>query len=161
MRVLNSRKGIQRKPRVLIDTSFLLPAIGISTDREVMEAIKHFSKFEICYLEASLLELSWKILKIIDDNKMEYIKSGLKAIRETYTLVSPSPNAYIQAYLLYKKGHKDFIDNILYFTSIDLNIFLLTIDLELINFLKKNSYPLAHILTPDALDQLLRDAVSE
>jgi len=42
--------------KVLIDTSFLLPALGVEVEKEVTEAIKNFKKAEVFYLEESLLE---------------------------------------------------------------------------------------------------------
>lgn len=51
MKALNSRRGTSASTRVLVDTSFLLPAVGLDVEEEVYDAIKHFHKvavFEKC-----------------------------------------------------------------------------------------------------------------
>ncbi|MEM3545688.1 MAG: hypothetical protein QXU47_04220 [Candidatus Bathyarchaeia archaeon] len=48
---MNSRRGTSASTRVLVDTSFLLPAVGLDVEEEVYDAIKHFHKvavFEKC-----------------------------------------------------------------------------------------------------------------
>jgi len=54
---LSNKESISRnKPKIIVDTSFLLPAMGISTDEEIMKTTNHFYKFEVHYLEVSILE---------------------------------------------------------------------------------------------------------
>jgi len=44
---LNSREDTSRsKLKLLVDTIFLLPAMGIETDEEAMGAMKHFHMVE-------------------------------------------------------------------------------------------------------------------
>ena len=59
---MDSRKGISStsKPELLVDTTFLLPALGIDVEEEALEAISLFPRFKVYYLEASLLEAIWK-----------------------------------------------------------------------------------------------------
>jgi len=54
-----SRGGL----RVILDTSFLLPFLGIRTDEPVMEALPRLRGHELYYSELSVLEALWKIVK--------------------------------------------------------------------------------------------------
>ncbi|MCD6515458.1 MAG: PIN domain-containing protein [Candidatus Odinarchaeota archaeon] len=142
--------------RVLIDTSFLLPTLRIDTDKEVLEAIKYFKAIKVFYLEISLMEAMWSIIKKIPSEKMDLINDGILAIRETYNLISPPASAYISAWKMYKSVHKDFIDNLLYATSRELKLLLLTIDRALIDKLAKNKYPTDNIIEPAELAKILK-----
>ncbi len=74
---MSSRRGASRgRLRLLVDTSFLLPAMGIDTDREVVEAISHFYTAEIYYSEVSILEAMWKIVKVIPPGKIDRVREG-------------------------------------------------------------------------------------
>ncbi len=118
----NKEDTSRPKPRFLVDTSFLLPAMGVEAEGKVMNAIKHFRKTEVNYLEASILEAMWKIIKVVPVDKIERVREGIAAIMETYKQVVPHPEAYIDAYKLYHEGHRDYIDNLLYATSRKLNL---------------------------------------
>ena len=115
----------------MIDTSFLLPTLGIDTDSKVLEAISYFDAIQVFYLDVSILEAMWSIIKKVPFEKQDVINKGLFAIQETYRLISPPPNAYIQAWEMYQTIHKDFIDNLLYTTSRMLNLLFLTICIKL------------------------------
>ena len=41
---------------MLIDTTFLLPALGVEVEEEAMKVIPFFRKLEVYYLEAGLME---------------------------------------------------------------------------------------------------------
>ena len=149
---MNSREDTSRsKLKLLVDTTFLLPAMGIETNEEAMEAIKHFHMVEIYYLELSILEAMWRIVKVVPVDKLDRVKEGIAAIIETYKQITSPPDAYIDAYKLYHEGHRDYIDNLLYTTSQRLHIPLLTIDKEFINFLKKKGHPTHNIITPNKI----------
>jgi len=136
-----------------VDTTFILPALGINVEKEALETIKHFYGIHINYLEVSILEALWKIIKIIPKNKLERVQEGINAIKETYKQINPPPEAYIDAYKMYHDGHKDYIDNLIYSTSRRTETPLLTIDKDLINFLDKKNYPTNNILTPNKIKQ--------
>lgn len=151
---MRSRKAtLKGKPRTIVDTSFLLPAVGIETDPEVYDAIKLFHQYEVIYLEASILEIMWKVLKTVPPQEISRVIDGLKAIFETYTSISPPAEAYADAYQLYHEGHRDFIDNLIYATSRRVNVNLLTLDLKFVKFLREKGYPAENILTPADLTQ--------
>ena len=141
------------KLRLLVDTSFLLPAMGIETEKEVMEAIKYFRMAEIHYLEVSILEAMWNIIKVVPADKLDRVREGIESIMETYKQVNPHPQAYIDAYKLYHEGHRDYIDNLIYATSQKLHLPLLTADREFIDFLKEKGHSIRNIVTPDKIKQ--------
>lgn len=151
-----SNSSPRSRPRLLVDTSFLLPAIGIDTEKEVVEAIKYFPMAEIYYLEASILEAMWKIVKVVPADKIDRVGEGVEAIMNTYRLATPNSEAYLEAYRLYHEGHRDYIDNLLYATSRKLNLFLLTIDEEFIDFLKEKGHFTDNIITPIEMERLVK-----
>ncbi len=55
---MSSRRGISGtvKPKLLVDTTFLLPTLGIEVEEEAMKVIPFFRRFEVYYLEVGLLE---------------------------------------------------------------------------------------------------------
>lgn len=153
---MKDKKNTPRaKLRVLIDTSFLLPAMGIDVKEEIIDTIKYFRLVEVYYLEICILEAMWIVLKIVSPDDLDVIKEGIKAIRDTYKQLTPPPKAYIKAYEIYHKGHKDYIDNLVYSTSLEKNINLLTIDYEFINFLKNSGYSIDNIITPKDLKRIV------
>ena len=137
--------------KLIVDTSFLLPALGVEVEDEVTRVIPYFRFFKVYYLEVCILEAMWRILRLIPEGKLGRVEEGLKAIRETYTLIEPPPKAYIEAYKLYHKGYRDYINVLLYCTARELNIPLLTIDRPLIEFLKEIKYDVGLVLTPEKL----------
>ena len=151
--MLKGRKNtLKKRLRVLIDTTFLLPALGVEVEEEAEEAIPLFRKIGVYYLEVGVLEAIWKILKIVGLENFERIRIGLEAIRKTYNLAYPPAEAYVSAVEIYKRGHKDYIDALYYTTAKVLNLKFLTIDEEFIEFLKKKEYDIEDtVITPREL----------
>ena len=46
-----SRGNTSARPRILIDTTFLLPALGVEVEKEAMDVIRLFERAEVYYLE--------------------------------------------------------------------------------------------------------------
>jgi len=91
----------------------------------------------------------WKILRIVDRRKFDRVKLGLEAIRNTYRVVTPPPDAFIDAIRIYDLGHRDIIDNLHYTTAKTLNIPWLTIDYKFIEFLENKGFETRGVvLTP-------------
>jgi predicted nucleic acid-binding protein len=112
----------------------------------------------VYYLEAALLEAMWKVLRIVRREELGRVEVGIRAIRETYHLVEPPPEAYIEAVEIYDRGHRDYIDALHYTTAKNLQIPLLTLDRKLIQFLKANSYLVEGIvLAPKELMKTLNN----
>jgi len=144
------------KPKILIDTSFILPTLGFIVEREIIEAIKYFRFFKIYYSELSLLEASWKIVRLNLSGKIEIVLKGIRAIKETYSKVEIPYRAYALACKMWADGHRDMIDNLLYSTAYFLNMRFLTIDEELISFLRSTGYPVDNvIILPEELKTIV------
>jgi len=125
--------------------------MGIEVEQEVIEAIEHFREVKVCYIEASVLEALWKVLKVVPPERIGRVEEGIRAIANTYKLVNPPPEAYVKAYELYHHGHKDYIDDLLYATSRELDIPLLTIDRPFIRFLRERGFPVDNVMTSNEI----------
>ncbi|GBF09927.1 hypothetical protein apy_16520 [Aeropyrum pernix] len=146
-----------KRLKILVDTSFLLPALGVEIEGEAMKVIPLFRKLEVYYLEVALLEAVWRILKIVGRERLERVRIGIEAIRKTYHIAEPPPKAYIGAIEIYDKGHRDYIDALHYSVATALGIKFLTIDSKFIEFLGNNGYPIKNVIvTPKELGKMLR-----
>jgi len=151
-------KSSKPQPKILLDTSFVLPTLGISVAGVTPEAIKVLAEteIEIYYSRFSVLESLWvatRISNAIFDT--ERFQLGLRSIVEggRYTTVEEDSEIFKEAFRLYRLGHKDMIDNVLYASAVQLSLLLLTLDDELKRFVseKKLKYVL---LSPDQLPDL-------
>lgn len=145
-RVNVSRRGLSRRPRVLIDTTFLLPALGVEVEEEAMKAISLFRRLEVYYLEVGVLEAMWKILKVVSPEHLDVIRVGLDSMRNTYNRLDVPVEAYVEAYRIYYEGHRDYIDALHYSTAKISGIPWLTIDDEFIEFLRQRNYITAGVV---------------
>ena len=128
--------------RILLDTSFILPTLGIDVAKKVLDGLRKLAqtRVEIFYSRFSILESLWIAARFIrnftfDIKRFTY---GLKSIMQSgrYNCINEPPETFIKALELYELGHKDLIDNILYASSVHLNLKLLTLDTELKEFIK-------------------------
>ena len=125
----------KRKPNILIDTLlFLLPTLGIGVSKEIEEAIKIFRKFNVFYLEAGILEAMWITLRVVPNSKINRVKLGLEAIRNSYIQLEPPIQTYIDATEIYHKGHRDYIDALHYAAAGKTQTPFLTVDKTFIEF---------------------------
>ena len=154
---MGNRKGTSGKLRVLVDTTFLLPALGFSIEEEAEEIIPLFRKVEVFYLEIGLVEAMWKIIKLVPPQKLSRVELGIEAIRRTYHLLEPPPSAYVTAIQIYDEGHKDYVDALYYATARACNVSLLTIDYSFIDFLKERNYKVEGVVvTPKILKSIVK-----
>lgn len=152
-----SKDSTPVKPRVLVDTTFLLPALGIEVEEEAMKAVSLFRRFVVYYLELGLLEAMWKIVEIVPIEYVDVVAQGLDAIRNTYKKLDIPTQAYVEAYMIHNKGHRDYIDTVYYSTAKTQNVPLLTIDYDFIEFLRKHGYQVDELVyTPRDLEKLLQ-----
>jgi len=127
--------------KILLDTIFILPTLGIDTGSEVEEALRNLgeSKAKLYYSQFSILESLWIEAKISKSQSfdIERFNQGLRSIIKSsrYIKVKESCKIFEEALKLYMQGHKDIIDNILYAASVNLNLKLLTLDAELKDFI--------------------------
>jgi len=128
--------------RVLLDTSFILPSLGIEVGQEALKGLKGLAevKAEIYYSHFSILESCWIAarLSIIGTFDVESFSLGLRSIIESgrYMKVEEDSKTFYDALNLYLQGHKDMVDNILYASASRLNLKLLTLDKELKDFIR-------------------------
>ena len=126
--------------KVLLNTSFILPTLGIDVGREVEINLKKLDevKAEIYYSRFSILESLWVAAKLMKNQafNMERFIQGLKRVMESgrYIKVEENAQTFIDAFKFYKLGHSDIIDNVLYATSMNFSLKFLTLDEELKEF---------------------------
>jgi len=142
--------------KILLDTSFLLPILGFETSHEVMSAFQKLYAHTLYYNDISILEALWKIVKVIksEESEIKRILEGIIAVRNTMEYASISEKAIENSINMYKLGHRDMIDNLLYSIALSEGLRLLTVDKELINFIEKHGFPKQYILTPEELTQI-------
>lgn len=110
--------------RILLDTFFILPTLGIDVAKIVLDGLKKLSQIrvEIYYSRFSVLEPLWIAAKFIRNLTfdIERFTYGLKSIVQSgrYKCVNETPETFVKALELYELGHKDLIDNILYANAI-------------------------------------------
>ena len=131
------------RPRVLLDTSFILPSLGIEVSHEVSKGLKMLaeSKAEIHYSRFSILESLWVAARAIRNpaSDFEDFRLGLRSVMESgrYRQTEEDSEVFNEALRLYMLGHKDMVDNILYTTSIKFDLKFLTVDSELKEFTRQ------------------------
>ena len=128
--------------KVLLDTSFILPTLGIDVGEEVEEKLKKLDEVdaEIYYSRISILESLWVAAKLMKNQAfdMERFIQGLKSVMESgrYLKVEENAQTFIDALKLYELGHRDIIDDLLYAISINFGLKFLTLDTELREFIQ-------------------------
>ncbi len=130
----------ERRVRILLDTTYLLPIVGVDVEGvgEALKALKRLyrlGRVEIYYTPFNILEILGKLSRIGYDG--ERVRLGLASIREAFRVTHPTPAGYVKALELRRKGFKDLIDLLLYVTSKTRRLGFLTRDLGLIRFLEE------------------------
>lgn len=134
-------KSKQDRLKVLLDTSFILPTLGVDVGAEVSMSLKKLVdiKAELYYSRFNILESLWVVAGLTRSPtfNMERFGDGLRSIMESgrYGKVEEDSETFREALRLHMLGHKDMIDNVLYATSSSLNLKLLTLDTELREFI--------------------------
>jgi len=130
--------------RILLDTSFLLPTLGIDTGRDVARGLKRLSETDnqLHYSSFSILECLWQLARTgrEEESSLEPTKLGLRSIIEgrRYTKTNEDSRVFNEALGLYRMGHRDMIDNILYAVSLHGSLRFLTVDKTLREFIRSN-----------------------
>jgi len=104
----------KRDFRVLLDTLFLLPFLGLVTDEVVMYSLLKLRGAELFYSELSILEAMWKAVKIVKKEDFGVILEGLRLIKRGLKIARVDDKAVELALSLYLMGHRDLVDNLLY-----------------------------------------------
>jgi predicted nucleic acid-binding protein len=151
--------------RVLLDTSFLLPAFGVDAGEEVLNCLELMAarreRVRAYYSPFSLLEAVMVLLREARRGRLGLEEAaGMAregAARVIYGLESADtpPEAYSLAVRLYSLGHRDLFDNLLYATAVTNGLFLLTLDSELLGFLREAGLPQVAIRPSELEEKLL------
>jgi len=151
--------------RVLLDTSFLLPAFGVDAGEEVLNCLELVAarreRIRAYYSPFSLLEAVMVLLREARRGRLGLEKAAGMA-REGATKVvygletaDTPPKAYSLAVRLYSLGHRDLFDNLLYATAATNGLSLLTLDGELLGFLREAGLPQVAIKPSELEEKLL------
>jgi len=145
--------------RVLLDTTFILPTLGVDAGRDISKALQRLdeTQVEIHYSRFSILESLWVAARTVSDQKLfqDRFELGLRSVLKShrYAKVDEEPEIFIESLKLYKLGHKDIVDNILYACSSYFDLKLLTVDKELRKFVRDNGLK-DTLIFPDQLETL-------
>jgi len=118
-----------------------------------MRAFRKLGSYELYYNDISILEALWKIVKIIKgvEEEISRIEEGVTAIRETMRYAPIDEKAVENAIHMYKLGHKDMIDNLLYSIALSRGLKFLTVDGDLVEFLEKHDLARDNVISPEEL----------
>jgi predicted nucleic acid-binding protein len=128
--------------RILLDTSFLLPSLGVEVPRAA-EALENIGEHELYYSNFSVLECFWVLTSLERKNitiDRDCIQIGLKSIEESYIRAIEDAAVFLDAFQLRRAGHTDIIDCLLYALSLKAGLKFLSFDLELKLFLKDRGF---------------------
>ncbi len=143
---MSKRSGANKGPRILLDSTYLLPMFGVEVkgvSNEVMLKLRDLALrglIEIYYSPISLIEVISKIAREAVRRgkglKPEEVGATIKIIEESRYLkpIHPNPQAYALAYKMKLIGHNDIIDNLLYATATVHGLTFITMDRDLKNF---------------------------
>ena len=98
--------------------------------------------YTLYYNDISILEALWKIVKVIKGERSEIkrILEGIIAIRNTMEYAPINEKAIENSISMYKLGHRDMIDNLLYSITLSEELILLIVDKELITFIENTDF---------------------
>jgi len=135
-------KSKQNTLKLLLDTTFILPSLGVDVGQEVSKGLEKLAHIEadIYCSRFGILEALWVAAKLSGSGNFneESFRLGLRSILESgrYMKVEEDSEIFNEALRLCMLGHKDMIDNMLYTSSTRLNLKLLTLDTELKEFIR-------------------------
>ena len=161
------RRTHLKKTRVVVDSTYLLPSLGISIKNLKTEDVQLISKFreniEYCYPAPLLTELvakaakeaSKKKLKSLPGEAVEGFKALLAGLGVAVEL--PDPNGLVLAAELWIKGHRDIMDNIAYAHAAKTQAYFMTMDEAFKHFLSQKGYTLDIVITHLDLKNVIRN----
>jgi len=137
------------KLRLLLDSTYLLSILGVEVEgvevvMKVLKKLYELGAVEYYYSLLSMLEILGKLSKL--NYVYERVARGLRSIEETFKAVYPTAEGYMKALELRTRGFKDFIDLFLYATALTRDLFLLTRDEQLVEFLRKQNEDLSCVI---------------
>ncbi len=130
---------------ILLDTSFLLPSMGVDTGELVGEALRRLgsAKIQIWISRFAVMESCWVAARLDKAAKLdsEAFSLGLRSVLkgEIYHMVQEGPEVFSDGLGVYLMGHRDLIDCLLYCSSVHLGLRFLTVDSKLRDFLRSKN----------------------
>ena len=149
--------------KVLLDTSFLLPTVGIDAKREVLRGLESLAHMGVqaCFSQFSILELFYAVKKFKKSGAFDKARfeDGLRSILDggIYERTEEGSDAFLRADELRELGHVDMVDNILYGSSVTNGLKLLTVDQALRSFIRGHGLEDTTVF-PSEMDSVLRGA---
>ena len=141
----------------MVDSTYLLPSLGISVKGLEAEDIQLISKFresvEYCYPAPLLVELvakaareaSKRELKSLPEEAVEGLKALLAGLGVVVEL--PEPNGLVLAAELWIRGHRDIMDDVAYAHAVKTQAYFMTLDETFKRFLSEKGYALDVVIT--------------
>jgi hypothetical protein len=129
--------------RALLDTSFILPSMGIGVGAKVQSGLERLARTdrELYYSNFNILESLWVVRRLRKESAFDQIryKEGLTSILEggAYRRVDEGASVFAQALALGQMGHDDMLDNVLYADSLISRMKFLTVDSQLRKFIRE------------------------
>lgn len=131
--------------RVLLDTSFLLPTLGIRVEHPQIQDVLTWLQTQqplnlIFYTDLTILEAHWVLIRHSRGSPIETSRffQGLQAVMEDYSLATTTPKHWELAWQLLNLGHNDLLDCLLVAMAATDQLYLVTIDQNLTRFLERN-----------------------
>ncbi len=143
--------------RVLLDTTYILPTIGVEVEGlgealSLLRMLRERGVVELYYSDFSLLEAVAKAVKLgVPETAIE---TGVTAILAVYKRIEPGVDTWLLAARIRRDGLRDFIDALLYALAATHKLRLLTRDAKLVEFLEKHGYPLNPLMSEKELAKL-------
>lgn len=126
--------------KVLLDTSLLLPTLGVEVER-ADKILKKLRGCELYFSDFSILECLWvvKSLKRKGQFDSETFETGIRSIFECYAKAEINAEIILRAFEIYEMGHADIIDCILYSIALGNDMKFASLDGELKRFVESNN----------------------
>lgn len=148
--------------KVLLDSTYILPSFGIEveglSDEHIVKLREAGVKGKVKYhcLSVVWVEVIGKICREKERLKIDIedmVDVAVKSLLESgfYKWLSPTVDAVKLAFKLRMLGHRDNIDNLLYATSVENNMLLLTMDEDFKKFLSQNNFKCDNLVNHKSL----------
>lgn len=145
---------------IVLDTSLILPFFGIRVkeiSERVITKIELLSKkYTFAYPVVLLPELLGIIVKLFGDEIPPQVKDAMSSLLKEagIKLLIPTIDATLIALSIRNRGHKDIFDCMLYSMAKAIDATLITLDEELVLFLKRNGFDVSFIKGPNFILKL-------
>ncbi len=140
-------KKLAEVSKLVVDTSFILPYLGIKV-KEIKEEL--LEDKVIYYPLLLIVELIAVVIKETKKRNLENVpyeaSRGLSYVLSRINLIELGSEDLRIIYPVSKKGWNDIFDLLLYSTSIRKKLPLLTLDKEFVEFLANNGFDITDLL---------------